>query len=141
MTTGRRATLVVIEYGGVWPRWLAPSARATGDVAVVAQHYEGEPMSLVTQVASRITRLEQRGWKLDTVVLVSNGRSDIDARAARAVLARGLLARMHQARVGNLVLSVDEREGERAQRAIEALAHELNVSSKTPRPAPVALAS
>ena len=50
----RNATLVVIEYGASWPRWLDPSH--SGDMAVVAQHYEGEPSSLITQVASRVTR-------------------------------------------------------------------------------------
>jgi hypothetical protein len=35
----RPATLVVIEFGASWPRWMNPAH--TGDLAVVAQHYEG----------------------------------------------------------------------------------------------------
>ena len=51
----RPATLVVIEFGASWPRWMNPAH--TGDLAVVAQHYEGLPTDLVAQVANRITRL------------------------------------------------------------------------------------
>ncbi len=137
----RSATLVVIEYGATWPRWLDPGQRASGDLAVVAQHYEGAPISLVTQVASRITRLEQNGWVLHDAVVVSNGRSDPEAKSAREVLCRGLLARMQQARGGNLVLTVDPKQGERAQRVLESLATQLNLTGKTPRPSHVALAS
>ena len=35
----RPATLVVIEFGASWPRWLNPSGDR-GDLAVVAQQYE-----------------------------------------------------------------------------------------------------
>ena len=48
----RPATLVVIEFGASWPRWLNPAH--TGDLAVVAQHYEGLPTDLVTQVAQPV---------------------------------------------------------------------------------------
>jgi len=73
----RKATLVVIEFGASWPRWLDPSH--SGDMAVVAQHYEGAPSSLITQVASRVTRLEAKGWQLNAIVFVSNGRCEGDA--------------------------------------------------------------
>src|SRR5688572_4942846 len=62
----RSATLVVIEYGANWPRWLSPERQ--GDMAVVAQHYEGPSGSLVTQVATRVARLEGMGWSFDSVV-------------------------------------------------------------------------
>ena len=120
----RIATLVVIEYGASWPRWLEPSS--VGDVAVVAQHYEGEPGSLVTQVASRVTRLETMGWQLDAMVLVSNGRTDPAAAAARSVLTRGLVARLKSSSAGQLVLTVDERAGSRAARSLTALAGALD---------------
>jgi hypothetical protein len=119
----RCATLVVIEYGASWPKWLEPSN--VGDVAVVAQHYEGEPGSLVTQVASRVTKLEVMGWQLDTLVLVANGRTDPAASAARSVLARGLLSRL-KAATGQLVLTVDDRAGTRAAHSLTALAAALD---------------
>jgi hypothetical protein len=120
----RAAMLVVIEYGASWPRWLAPSQ--VGDVAVVAQHYEGEPGSLITQVASRVTKLEAMGWHLDFTVLVSNGRVDPAACAARSVLARGLLARLKIGAKSQLVLAVDERAGRRAAYSLTALAAALD---------------
>ena len=79
--------LVVIEFGASWPGWFDPNEH--GDMAVVAQHYQGHPGSLVTQVGSRVARLESRGWRLEAMVLVSNGRTEPDDSAARAVLARG----------------------------------------------------
>lgn len=120
----RDATLVVIEFGGSWPRWLSPAGR--GDMAVVAQHYEGEPSSLVTQVASRVSRLAARGWSITDMVLVGNGRSDAAARAARAVLVRGLLANLGASGGGRLVLTTTERSMARAQQSLTTLAATLD---------------
>ena len=119
----RKATLVVIEFGASWPRWLDPS---TGDMAVVAQHYEGTPCSLITQVASRVTRLQARGWLLSSVVLVSNGRCDADAAAARSILGRGLVAHLRAAGGGNFALTVDHRLGRRARHNLTYLAESLD---------------
>lgn len=120
----RNATLVVIEFGASWPRWLDPSH--SGDMAVVAQHYEGAPSSLITQVASRVTRLEAKGWQLKAVVLVSNGRCEGDAVATRSVLARGLLARLGGASGGHFALTVDERLGLRARHNLTHLGEALD---------------
>lgn len=119
------ATMVVIEFSAAWPRWLKPNG---GHMAVVAQHYEGHPSSLVTQVASRTTRLENVGWSLDRIVMVSNGRTDPDAVAARSILARGLLARFRLKGRGHLTLTVDERLGKRAASDIRTLAGNLERS-------------
>lgn len=121
----RAATLVVIEFSASWPRWLKPTG---GDMAVVAQHYESHPSSLVTQVASRTTRLEAVGWRLDAIVLVSNGRTDPDSVASRAVLARGLAARLKARGRGELTLTVDERAGKRADHNLRSLATALESS-------------
>ena len=120
----RKATLVVIEFGASWPRWLDPSH--SGDMAVVAQHYEGEPSSLITQVASRVTRLEAQGWQLKAVVLVSNGRCEGESVAARSILARGLLARLRGAGGGHFALTVEERYGRRARHNLTHLAESLD---------------
>ena len=119
----RPATLVVIEYGASWPRWMNPAH--SGDVAVVAQHYEGSPNDLIAQVANRVTRLVQAGWHLDEVVLVVNGRSDHDSSAARSVLARGLMAHVRGAGGCHLTLSVSEALGRRATHGITTLAASL----------------
>jgi hypothetical protein len=125
----RNATLVVIEFGASWPRWLDPSH--SGDMAVVAQHYEGEPSSLITQVASRVTRLEARGWRLKAIVLVSNGRCEGASVAARSVLARGLLARLRGSGGGHFALTVDERYGRRARHNLTHLAESLDHDAST----------
>ncbi len=120
----RKATLVVIEFGASWPRWLDPTH--SGDMAVVAQHYEGEPSSLITQVASRVTRLEAKGWQLKAIVLVSNGRCEGDSAAARSILARGLMARLRGVGGGHFALTVDERLGRRARHNLSHLAESLD---------------
>lgn len=142
----RKATLVVIEFGASWPRWLDPSD--SGDMAVVAQHYEGEPGSLITQVASRLTRLEAKGWLVRAMVLVSNGRCEAEPAAARSILARGLLARLRWAGGGHFALSVDERHGRRARHNLAHLAEMLEpearaggVSLSSVAPDPAAFAS
>lgn len=117
------AMLVVIEFGATWPRWLDPSN--SGDIAAVAQHYEGEPESLVTQVASRLGRLVAMGWQIDDVVLVSNGRSDLEAQATRSVLARGLLSHLREVGGVRLVLTVDAALGRRACHTLTALGASL----------------
>jgi hypothetical protein len=118
--------MVVIEFSASWPRWLKPTA--SGDMAVVAQHYEGHPSSLVTQVATRTTRLEAVGWNLQSIVLVSNGRSDPDSIAARSVLARGLLSRLRLRGRGELLLTIDEKLGRRAGSHLRALGASLEHS-------------
>lgn len=105
-------------------------------MAVVAQHYEGRPSSLVTQVATRTSRLEAVGWSLDKMILVSNGRADPDSVAARSILARGLLSRLRLMGRGQLTLTVDERLGRRAGADLRALAASLELSL---RGAPVSL--
>ena len=120
----QHATLVVIEYGGAWPSWLPPAQ--TGAVAVVAQHYEGEPISLVAQVANRVTRLEASGWRFASIVVVSNGRVEPQWLSARAVLARGLLCRLKKSQGARLVLSVDPRMGKRACNGLTALGAALD---------------
>lgn len=132
--TVRSATMVVIEFSAAWPKWLKPATG--GDMAVVAQHYEGHPSSLVTQVASRISRLEAVGWSFDDVVLVSNGRVDADAIAARSILARGLLSRLRHMGRGHLTLTMDERLGKRPSADLRSLAASLERSL---RGAPVSL--
>ncbi len=123
----RNATLVVIEFGASWPKWLEPSQG--GDLAVVAQHYEGEPTSLVTQVANRIARLETTGWRLETSVLVVNSRTDAAAFAARSILARGAMARLAKSGGGRLVLTVDETAGGRACQTLTGLAAALDLDA------------
>lgn len=124
--TTRSATMVVIEFSAAWPRWLKPAVG--GDMAVVAQHYEGHPSSLVTQVASRMTRLEAVGWSLNDIVLVSNGRTDADSVAARSILARGLLSRLRHIGGGRMTLTVDERLGRRASSDLRSLSTALESS-------------
>jgi hypothetical protein len=124
----RKATLVVIEFGASWPRWLDPSH--SGDMAVVAQHYEGAPSSLITQVASRVTRLEAKGWQLNAIVFVSNGRCEGDAAAARSILAHGLLSRLRSASGGHFALTVDERHGRRACHNLTLLAESMKQAAR-----------
>lgn len=126
MTPEPAATMVVIEFSAAWPRWLKPAS--DGHMAVVAQHYEGHPSSLVTQVATRTTRLERLGWNIRTIVIVSNGRSDADALAARSILSRGLLSRLRLQGRGHLTLTVDERLGKRAASDIRSLGANLESS-------------
>jgi hypothetical protein len=116
-----RATLVVIEFGASWPSWLELGGAASGNMAVVAQHYEGHPSELLTQVASRISRLENAGWQLERVVMVSNGRVDRDAETSRRVLCRGLLARVEAMGLGQLILTYGSTDDHRVERGLERL--------------------
>lgn len=128
----RPATLVVIEFGASWPRWLNPSGDR-GDLAVVAQHYAGPPTDLITQVAMRVTRLQSRGWQLSAMVLVSNGRADAPTTAARSILARGLLAHLATSGGGSFTLSVDGYLGRRAEHNLAALAAALQPAAASSR--------
>lgn len=116
----RPATLVVIEFGASWPRWLNPSGDG-GDLAVVAQHYAGPPTDLITQVAMRVTRLQSRGWQLSSMVLVSNGRADANTAAARSILARGLVSHLAASGGGSFEMSVDSYLGRRAEHNLTSL--------------------
>jgi hypothetical protein len=120
----RNATLVVVEFDGIWPRWLDPTQNS--DTALVAQHYEGEPSSLIAQVANRITRLEAGGWSISSMVLVASGRTDPDAIAARSILARCLLARLKTLGRGRLTMTASDQMGSRTRKQLVHLAATLN---------------
>ena len=117
------ATLLAMEYGAGWPRWLDPASM--GLTAVVAQRREGPPSWLITEVAQRVARLEAMGWHLSTMVIVSNGQFDVDSGAVRSVLARKLLSRMSTGGGGCLTFTVDERLGGRASHGLTRLASAL----------------
>lgn len=128
----RPATLVVIEFGASWPRWLNPSGDR-GDLAVVAQHYAGPPTDLSAQVALRVSRLQSRGFWLSTLVLVSNGHADTQTAAARASLARDLLAHLAASGGRRFALSIDRYWGRRAQHQLELLAEVLEPVARRSR--------
>lgn len=114
----RSGSLVVVEWGASWPRWLDPTQ--TGHVIVVAQHYEGSPESILTQVASRVSRVHEFGWRLDRALLSVSHRSEHVFRSARARLAQRLLGIVSEARGSELLLSVDQAAGpELAQELID----------------------
>lgn len=119
----REARLVVIEFGASWPAWL--SVGEHGHTAVVAQHYEGQPMDLVTQVASRVSKLEQQGWRATRLVLALNARIDPEAVTSRQVLGRGLVARLEQGGGGELHVTTNVQAGRRARYLAETLASSL----------------
>lgn len=119
----QNATLVVIEFGASWPRWLSPTS--ADHMAVVAQHYEGSANSLITQVASRLSRLVSTGWRIEDAILVSNGRADIEAIAARATLARGLISYLREVSGLRFLLSVDKEHGLRPGHTLASLSHAL----------------
>ena len=135
MNAGARgkATLVVIEFGGSWPSWLEPGCTTNGNMAVVAQHYEGHPSELLTQVANRISRLENGGWDRQRGVLVSNGRVDPDAETSRGVLCRGLMARLEAMGRGQLVLTYGTTDDRRVERGLMRWVRTLETDRTTPR--------
>ncbi len=102
----REATLVVIEYGACWPAWLPPTRYA--QTAVVTQHHQGDPGCLLTQVALRIQRLERENWRTKAVILACNCHIDERTQTERALLSRGLLAKLSETRPSELVLSVED---------------------------------
>ncbi len=128
----RPATLVVIEFGASWPRWLNPTGDR-GDLAVVAQHYAGPPTDLITQVAMRVTRLQARGWQLSAM---SWFRTDAPThqRPRRAPSWRaGCSHTSPGSGGGSFALSVDGYLGRRAEHNLSALAAALEPIALTSR--------
>jgi hypothetical protein len=101
----RETTMVVIEYGASWPRWL--DSNPSESLVVVAQHYEGKPTALLEQIKSRLVRLQQEGSCVKTLVFVCNANNDAATRSARALVARGLLGPLGSVEGSQLVLSND----------------------------------
>jgi hypothetical protein len=121
------ATLVIIEFGASWPSWLDPGYG--GNMAVIAQHYEGVPGSIVEQVESRMSRLLSTGWSVEEVVLVANGRGDLESLSARSLLGRGLLAHLRNTRGRRLTLTLAADLGQRAVHVLATLASALDGSA------------
>lgn len=98
-------------------------------MAVVAQHYQGEPGSLLRQVASRMARLAASGWRMGRVVLVAAERADASTLSERSVLVRGLLAHLRSLGGGTLVLTATP--GGRATAQLEPLARALTEEARS----------
>jgi hypothetical protein len=124
----QNATLVVIEFGASWPRWLSPTS--ADHMAVVAQHYEGSPTSLIAQVANRLSRLVTTGWRIEDAILVTNGRTDAEALAARSELARGLLFYLREVGGARFLLSAAKELEVRPGHTLSALSHALRESAR-----------
>ena len=116
----RNATLAVIEFSAVWPRWLKP--RHSGDMAVIAREQEVDPLALMTEISTRATRLVAMNYRLSSVVLVSNGLCHTTPHQARNLLVQGLLTRLRSQGGGHLLLTVDASAGTRAQEQLRTLA-------------------
>jgi hypothetical protein len=63
------------------------------------------------------------------VVLVSNGRTDVEAQSARTLLARGLLLHLREVGGVRFVFTVSAALGRRASHALTALTSELQESA------------
>lgn len=120
----RKVTVVVIEAGASWPRWLHPWD--SGDFAVVTQQQDGQPGELVNQVGHRLSGLAGKGWQIDGIVLVTNGRTDPATETARSVVARGLMAQLRSSGGVHFTLSVNEELGRRAANSLTALGTTLD---------------
>ena len=118
----RETTMVVIEYGASWPRWLDTTPCDT--LVVVAQHYDGKPTELLEQIKNRLLRLQQDGSSVKTLVYVCNVHNDPATRSGRAVVARGLFGPLASVEGSQLVLSNDTVR-EPAAMAFSALAATL----------------
>jgi hypothetical protein len=75
-----------------------------GDRLVIAQQADEAPASLAARLARRLERLRAEGRRLGSGWLACNGRLDAVAFAARALMARAMLAALGSADGGALVL-------------------------------------
>jgi len=121
----RESTVVVLEFSAAWPHWLKPKHSA--DATVIAQDHGDNPIVVIGEVAKRAAQLEAVSCHLGTVVLVSNGATDVSEAASRHSLVRALLTRLGELRLGapggrKLVLTVDGAAGVRARRDLDLLA-------------------
>jgi hypothetical protein len=76
---------------------------------------------LIDEVQKRAAQLEAISCCLGTVVLVSNGATEVTQAASRHSLVRGLLTRLGAIGGGKLLLTVDAGAGVRARRDLDLL--------------------
>ena len=101
--------MVIAERGSDWESWVDQLRREADDVCLIVQQ-PGETVSeLATRVRQRVEAV-QPYETLGKAVLVSGGRVDQDAVAARSLAIRAIVAPMVRAGQGNVVLASNAKD-------------------------------
>ncbi|MCB9627398.1 MAG: hypothetical protein H6725_08515 [Sandaracinaceae bacterium] len=101
--------MVIAERGSDWESWVDQLRREADDVCLIVQQ-PGETVSeLAARVRQRVDAL-QPYEALGKAVVVSGGRVDQDAVAARSLAIRAIVAPMVRAGHGNVVLASNAKD-------------------------------
>lgn len=101
--------MVIAERGSDWESWVDQLRHDADDVCLIVQQ-PGESVSeLATRVRQRVAAL-QPYETLSKAVVVSGGRVDQDAVAARSLAIRAIVAPMVRAGQGDVVLASNAKD-------------------------------
>lgn len=101
--------MVIAERGSDWESWVDQLRREADDVCLIVQQPGETVAELAARVRQRVDAL-QPYEALGKAVVVSGGRVDQDAVAARSLAIRAIVAPMVRAGHGNVVLASNAKD-------------------------------
>ncbi|HEY2410499.1 MAG TPA: hypothetical protein VGI10_31055 [Polyangiaceae bacterium] len=113
-------SVVVLEAGSAWPRWLGEYQRRAPNSVVVAQSAEETCEEFAVRVDRRMA--EMRGETIHVGLLISNGSTEDDTVGARKNIASSMLKTMVARDQGELVLAADVRASDEIRHRLLSLA-------------------
>lgn len=118
-------SVVVLELGSSWPTWLAEYQKHAPDSVVLAQSSGESGTDFAQRVARKMDEIASRAAAIHAGFLVSNGKLDEAAVAARERICSLLLRVMIQKQRGELVLAADVKTGDDFRHELFSLAGRL----------------
>jgi hypothetical protein len=118
-------SLVIVESGGIWPRFAQELRRRANHAVVESQSACESTDQFADRVAQRLYKLTSRGFMIEFAVIAANDCHDPRALASRQRLARAIAAAMPRNGSGELILSAAEHASDTERHHLFTLAGAL----------------
>jgi len=118
-------SIVVLEAGAAWPRWLGEYQRRAPNSVVVAQSAEETSEAVAVRVQRRMSEVSHGEETIHVALLISNGSTDDETLGARKLICSSMLKSMVLKAQGELVLAADVRASDDIRHNLLSLAGAL----------------
>jgi hypothetical protein len=115
-------SVVVLEAGSAWPRWLGEYQRRAPNSVVVAQSAEEASDVFAARVDRRMAEMRGGHESVHVALLISNGGTDDETVDARKSICSSMLKGMVAKDQGELVLAADVRASDEIRHRLLSLA-------------------
>jgi hypothetical protein len=118
-------SVVVLEVGSTWPRWLEEYQRQAPNSVVAVQSVDESAQEFAARVGRRMAEITRAQAMLHVGLLVSNCSLEAEQVRMRQEVCRSMLRVMVDEQHGELILAADVNAGDDMRHELFALAGEL----------------